>query len=366
MVVTQLINVAKTLNPEAGLGERPLVSAAALGRVLASVVQALEDVSEPTRQELGRLALAGHAVRAFFDNGGERLSLIDPGTDSVADALKKEGVQDQLALRNIGLLCAPGNVNEGDQKAIKQYCGRRDADLGGATLCFGVLDSREGGEGVLSKGDDMGAASVATYGPWIRCGKSLDGQDIKMPASPHMCGLIARVDRQEGPHRSPAGEDLPLAYADNLACALTDRTIGDRLHKDGVNSLVRRHGRSDVVAWGARTMNAQAPLQYLSVTRMKMMLTSTFRRQLRQEVFKNNDDALQARVVRGLFGFLQRLRRDGKVVGRTDDEAFRVVNRTSEHDRMNGVLRVEVAVKLMRPAEFIVIELSELVADAAA
>lgn len=366
MPVTELINVARTLNPGADSGERPLVTAAELGRALASVVQALESAKSPARQELGRLALAGHAVRAFFDNGGERLSLIDPGNDSTADVLAKKGVQDELAFRNIGLLCAPGNVSESDQKAIKQYCGRRDADPGGATLCFGVLDSKRKGEGVLKKGDDMGAASVATYGPWIRCGKSLDGQDIEIPASPHMCGLISRVDRQEGPHRSPAGEDLPLAYADNLLCALTDRTIGDRLHKDGVNSLVRRHGRSDVVAWGARTMNAQATLQYLSVTRMKMMLTSTFRRQLQQEVFKNNDDALQARVVRGLFGFLQRLRRDGRLVGRTDDEAFRVVNRTSDDDRMNGVLRVEVAVKLMRPAEFIVIELSELVADAAA
>lgn len=362
-VTEKIIDVAQTLS-------KSTIDQSTLLAGLDGVVQALESCRNnqaiDERKTLGRLALAGHAVRAFFENGGERLTLIDPDEKSVADVLVDVTVAKELALRKIGLLSAPGNVNESDQRAIKQYCGRRDADPDGATLCFGVLDSKMAGEGVLSKADDVGAASVATYGPWVCCGESVDGKDIKMPASPHMCGLISLVDRREGPHRAPAGEDLPLKYADKVVSALTDRTIGERLHEHGVNSLVRRHGRSDVVAWGARTMNAQPLLQYVSVTRMKMMLTSTFRRRLQQVTFRNNDDKLQRMVVRGLEGFLQRLRREGKLVGKTDDEAFRVVNRTSEEDRLNGLLRVQVAVRLMRPAEFIVIELSELVADAAA
>ena len=83
-------------------------------------------------------------------------------------------------------------------------------------------------------------------------------------------------------------------------------------------------------------------------------------------VFEPNDQHLWAKVKRSITNFLERLWRDGALYGHTQKEAFFVkcdqeIN-TPETIRL-GRLYVEIGVSPVRPAEFVIFRISQLVND---
>ena len=79
-------------------------------------------------------------------------------------------------------------------------------------------------------------------------------------------------------------------------------------------------------------------------------------------VFEPNDKDLWARVRRTVSNFLERLWREGALFGDTPDEAFYVKcdeSINTEETMILGRLYVEVGIRPVRPAEFVVFRISQ-------
>ena len=86
-------------------------------------------------------------------------------------------------------------------------------------------------------------------------------------------------------------------------------------------------------------------------------------------VFEPNDEPLWARVRQSISAFLTRVWRDGALQGATPEEAFFVKcdhTTMTQDDIDNGRLIAIVGVAPVKPAEFVIIRISQFTAGAAA
>jgi phage tail sheath protein FI len=83
-------------------------------------------------------------------------------------------------------------------------------------------------------------------------------------------------------------------------------------------------------------------------------------------VFEPNDDATWAKVRRAITDFLTGLWRSGALIGSTQNEAFFVrCDRTTmtQDDIDNGRLIAVIGIAPLRPAEFIILRISQKTAE---
>ena len=119
----------------------------------------------------------------------------------------------------------------------------------------------------------------------------------------------------------------------------------------------------------ARGADAQADeYKYIPVRRLALFLEESLFRGTQWVVFEPNDERLWARVSQSISAFLTRVWRDGALLGSTPEEAFFVkCDRTTmtQDDLDNGRLIVLVGVAPVKPAEFVIIRISQFTASAA-
>jgi phage tail sheath protein FI len=150
---------------------------------------------------------------------------------------------------------------------------------------------------------------------------------------------------------------------------MTDAENG-RLNPLGVNCL-RAFPNMGRVVWGARTTVGSDALasewKYLPVRRLALFLEESLYRGTQWVVFEPNDEPLWAQIRLTLGGFMSDLFRQGAFAGRTAKEAWFVkcdAETTTPSDRLNGVVNIHVGFAPLRPAEFVVIRLQQMMASA--
>jgi phage tail sheath protein FI len=202
------------------------------------------------------------------------------------------------------------------------------------------------------------ARSAAAYHPWLRIEDRRVGTQrrpllVDAPPCGHVAGMISRVDRQEGPSRSPANvlldDVVDLVGASNEGAAAMLRSAG-------VNPIRCVPGRG-LQVWGARTL-AQAPNQFLGQRRLTHRLVRAMRRAAEPLVFEPNATPLRLAIVRALTSVLLAAYRTGALRGRTPAEAFTVrcdETTMSNQDVEDGRLVCEVSFAPARPMERIVV-----------
>jgi phage tail sheath protein FI len=125
-------------------------------------------------------------------------------------------------------------------------------------------------------------------------------------------------------------------------------------------NAIRAFPGEGVLVWGARTLDgASADWRYISVRRTCQMIEESVRPALAALVFEPNTAATWL-AVRGLVEtYLTGLWRRGGLMGVKPEHAFVVqcgLGQTmTQADVDGGVLRVDVMLALIRPAEFIVL-----------
>jgi hypothetical protein len=213
--------------------------------------------------------------------------------------------------------------------------------------------------------DDFGRRSqfAALYYPWIKVANPRKGgKPIAIPPSGHMMGVWCRTDETRGIHKAPANEVpkgvLGLAYDVNFR-------EQELLNPLGIN-CVRKFPNRGIRIWGARTLVEPDNVQwrYISVRRLISYIERCIEIGTQWAVFEPNDEDLWARVTRTISNFLDRLWREGALYGSNPKEAFYVkCDRTlnTPETVMLGRLYIEVGVSPVRPAEFIIIRLSQTV-----
>ena len=181
-----------------------------------------------------------------------------------------------------------------------------------------------------------------------------------MPPSGAVAGTYAYTDSARGVHKAPAG--ITEGYLDSVVGIERVVTKGehDVLNPIGVNVI--RSLSQGICIWGARTLSADSEWQYVNVRRLFLYIEESIDEGTQWVVFEPNDPALWGKVKRNITAFLTRVWRDGALFGSTPEEAFFVkvdAENNPPEVRDVGQLIIEVGVAPVKPAEFVIIRISQ-------
>ena len=204
----------------------------------------------------------------------------------------------------------------------------------------------------------------AVYFPWVKAlditGKSQE--PVLLPPSGYIAGLYARIDSQRGVWKAPAGTEATLRGALGLTYDLTDVEQGN-LNLLNIN-CIRRFPGSGIVNWGARTITSDTEWNYVPVRRTAMMLRTSIYNGIQWAVFEPNDEDLWGQIRLNLNSFMMTLFRKGAFQGASPSEAFFVKcdsETTPQEDIDLGIVNVLVGFAPVKPAEFVVVRISQKV-----
>jgi phage tail sheath protein FI len=222
---------------------------------------------------------------------------------------------------------------------------------------------------VASKNARTGSNFSGLYWPHLVVG-DLAGigrnPTITVPPSGYVAGLFARIDGRRGVWKAPAGTEATLNGTIATEFALND-LHSDELNPKGVNAIRQIPGAGRVV-WGARTMLPSSEWRYVPVRRTAIFLRTSIYNGIQWAVFEPNDEPLWASLRMSIGAFMDTQFRNGAFAGATRDDAYFVTvdaTTTTEIDQAAGIVNILVGFAPLRPAEFVVVKLSQKTQPAA-
>jgi len=217
----------------------------------------------------------------------------------------------------------------------------------------------------LAAHGSLRSPNAALFFPRLRIADPKAGnQPRSFAASGSLAGLFARTDGERGVWKAPAGVEATLRGVNALDCSVNDAGNGT-LSPLAINCLrVFPGGR--LVNWGARTLAgadaAGSQWKYIPVRRLALMLEESLWRGTRWVVFEPNDEPLWAAIRLAIGAYLHALFRQGAFQGRSPAEAYFVrcdAATTTQDDRSQGIVNIEVGFAPLKPAEFVVIRIQQ-------
>jgi uncharacterized protein len=214
------------------------------------------------------------------------------------------------------------------------------------------------------------ARSSAAYFPNIRVDDPLAANTITdRPPSGAMAGLYARTDAQYGVWQAPAGTEAVIAGAHGPSVDLSDAQHGT-LNVLGLN-CIRKFPIYGVVSYGSRTADGANAVasewKYVPVIRTASYILRSLSEGLRWAVHKPNGEVLWSQLRLNTTAFLHGMFRQGAFKGTSAREAYFVqcdASTTSPDDINQGVVNIVVGFAPLKPAEFVVISLRQIVQSA--
>jgi Bacteriophage tail sheath protein len=218
----------------------------------------------------------------------------------------------------------------------------------------------------ISTPNDYGAL----YWPWVRVTDPIGrgrGPTIAMPPSGAIAGLYARIDNSRGVFKAPAGTEAAIAGALGV-CADVQDADQDILNPIGLN-VIRRFPGYGVLSWGTRTLGRDPAWRYVPVRRTAIFLRTSIFNGIQWAVFEPNDAPLWGELRLNVTSFMLTQFRARAFQGASPADAFFVrcdATTTTQQDIDNGVVNILVGFAPLKPAEFVVLKLSQKVLQPAA
>lgn len=325
-----------------------------------------------------RRSYLGYAVSHFFANGGQQAYTVrlatskssaeglDPNDAAFETALMPAsgmgGVYhlDQVDLFN--LLCVPGESNPSVLARLQKFCRDRRAFLIADCASDASFSSLQGGPDRSLTGED--AINAAFYFPWVLAADPLQANVARaFPPSGFVAGIYARIDADHGVWKPPAGTSASLDGVVGLTAALTDAENGT-LNALAIN-CIRNFPTIGTVLWGARTLQGggNSEWKFVPVRRLALFVEQSLDRGLKWVVSEPNAEPLWAQIRSNVGAFMDGLFRQGAFQGLTPEQAYfvRCDNTTTTQDDVDrGVVNIVVGYAPIRPAEFVILTLSQL------
>ena len=182
-----------------------------------------------------------------------------------------------------------------------------------------------------------------------------------IPAAGHVAGLYGRTDGRRGVWKVAAGVEATLAGTVGLDVQVLDQDQ-DRMNPHGLNALRTIPGAGRVV-WGGRTTRPTSEWRYINVRRTAMFLRKSIYNNIQWAVFEGNDERLWAALRESIGSFMEAQFRNGAFAGATSREAYFVkcdADTTTPDDQAAGIVNVQVGFAPLRPAEFVIVTLSQM------
>ncbi|MEV4454357.1 phage tail sheath C-terminal domain-containing protein [Microbispora sp. NPDC049633] len=247
---------------------------------------------------------------------------------------------------------------------------------------FLVIDGPRAAEGATSDQVKTGYTSMVTgngaltqssygavYGPWLMCADPSSnrwGARRLLPPGGAVVGQMAKTDLSRNAAKAPAGVENIVANVLSTEARFTEAQL-DELAQAQINIIRLIPGYGHCI-FGARTLKLSLPDLYVPVRRTVIMLRKTLIDQTRWAVFEPNAPDTWQRIRLSLSAYLSKLRKAGVLAGQTDRESFFVncgPDQNPQSEINAGRLNVEVGVRLLYPAEFVIIKLSHYEGTAA-
>ncbi|HMQ29947.1 MAG TPA: phage tail sheath subtilisin-like domain-containing protein [Chloroflexaceae bacterium] len=292
---------------------------------------------------------------------------------------------------DVSLIAIPGQGDPATVNAGMAYCKNQrplqDAFFIGDAGAFAAVDQARGTAlpgGVATLADIRAFATTgvggvalnraagdfgAIYFPWLRAPDPIGvgrNPQILLPPSGFMAGVYARIDNSRGVFKAPAGTEAGVAGVLTVATEVSD-TEQDSLNPVGVN-VIRRVPGSGFVVWGTRTIGSDPGWRYVPVRRTAIFLRTSIYYGIQWAVFEPNDEPLWASLRLNIRSFMLTQFRAGAFQGSKPDDAFFVKcdsSTTTQQDIDNGVVNILVGFAPLKPAEFVVLRLSQKVSQPA-
>jgi phage tail sheath protein FI len=218
--------------------------------------------------------------------------------------------------------------------------------------------------------------NAALYFPYLLSSDPVTGQSInlatgapcEMPPAATVAGIYAATDVSRGVWKAPAGFTTGTLNTNGVVPRgqMTDPQQG-MLNPVGINCL-RQFPNVGTVVFGARTLVTLTEEQwrYVPVRRMALFLEQTFLANLKWVIFEPNDEPLWSAIVVSITDFMLGLFNQGAFQGGTPPapkNAFSVQcdsTTTTQTDIDAGVVNIVVGFAPLKPAEFVVITITQL------
>lgn len=301
-----------------------------------------------------------------LDGGGMQPLTV---ADFVGDPTARTGLGGLEAFDDVSLVLCPDVMagydgSDAARERIKAVQTAIIAHCENMRYRFAILDTPPGLNAQQAKEwrqfVNFDTSYAAMYYPWIQVADlSGSGRTSKyVPPSGHIVGIYNRTDADRGVHKAPANE--VVLGATDLEVNLS-RGEQDTLNPIGVNCIRSFPGRG-IRVWGARTLSSDGSWRYINVRRLFIMVAHSLDVSMQWVVFEPNDSTLWAKVRRDVNSFLRVVWRSGALFGATPDQAFYVkcdeeLNPSEIRDL--GQLIIEVGMAPVKPAEFVLIRLSQ-------
>lgn len=287
----------------------------------------------------------------------------------VGDASERSGINGLEVAEDATMVCFPdlyalfqaGRIDMEGVQAVQQAMLDHAQNMGDRVA---ILDSPPGMNPQSIRDWRMKEVNYdskygALYYPWIKVANPLgNGSGIFVPPCGHMAGLWSRTDSERGVHKAPA--NVVVGGAIGLEYQTTHNEQGI-LNPVGINVIRSFPGRG-IRVWGARTISSDPSWKYLNVRRLFNYVEESLLLGTQWAVFEPNDMDLWERIKRDISAFLIRTWRDGALFGQTASEAFYVkcdAENNPPETRDVGQLIIEVGIAPVKPAEFVIIRLSQ-------
>lgn len=269
--------------------------------------------------------------------------------------------------RDVNLIAVPGIGSPTMVDFGGNYC-RQRAD------CFfigdmGVTDDTKEDAQAFATALTVRGSYSAVYYPWVRAtdptGESIE--PIALPPSGYVAGLYARIDSKRGVWKAPAGTEANLGGAVGLLKATSDAEQ-DTLNPLGVN-VIRTFPAAGLVVWGARTITSDPEWKYVPVRRTAIYLEQSIYNGIQWAVFEPNDEDLWSSIRLNVNAFMMLQFQNGAFQGKSAGEAFFVKcddKTTTQADIDAGIVNILVGFAPLKPAEFVVLKLSQKALQSAA
>lgn len=212
--------------------------------------------------------------------------------------------------------------------------------------------------------DYTASANAAVYYPNLVIPdpqSGVPGATITAPCGAAVVAKYVTTDAARGVFKSPAGLDTRLANVVSVA-KLTNAELDSLNNNAKPVNAIRYIPGSGIVIMGARTLKATYEDRYISVRRTLIYLRKQLTDLTAFAVFEPNNELLWNRISTTIESSLVSLWQQGGLRGNTPADAFYVKcdsDTNTNNAVLNGEVNVEVGVALQRPAEFIVIRISQ-------
>ncbi|AUO01784.1 phage tail sheath family protein [Serratia marcescens] len=198
----------------------------------------------------------------------------------------------------------------------------------------------------------------AVFYPWCNLNS---GEEV--PPSAIAAASIAQTDRMRGVWKAPANQAVngvtPLF-------ALSDDFQG-KFNQGKALNMIRTFSLQGTVVWGSRTLDDSDDWRYIPVRRLFNSVERDIQKALNKLVFEPNSQPTWQRAKAAVDSYLHTLWQQGALAGNTPAEAWFAqigegITMTQE-DINQGKMIMKIGLAAVRPAEFIILQFSQDIAQ---